>query len=68
VSMTQLCFEALAVQTGTPIGQLAYLILGGPASFRTPPRDYERGLTGGRAFLFAGVVVPLVWWGLVSLQ
>jgi len=53
---------------GTPIGQLAYLILGGPASFGTPPRDYERGLTGGWAFLFACVVVPLVWWGLVSLQ
>lgn len=38
-----------------PIGALAYLVLGGPTSFASEPRDPSRRLTGGWAF--AAVVV-----------
>lgn len=44
----------------SPLGILAFLVLGGPTGLSRPPRDETRRLTGGWAFLLTFVVSSIV--------
>jgi hypothetical protein len=50
----------LLTSAAAPLAAVAYLVLAGPTSLVRPPREGNRRLTGGWAFLIASVVTTAV--------
>ncbi len=49
----------------TPFGQILFLLMSGPTPGLRAPRDLNRGLSGGWAFLLSLVLssaLPVWWW------